>query len=213
MFKRIGSKTKDAVKTKAYTNDKLFFFNLVPYREELIKKQKNMAVLVFGMTIMAALVLGYYTDSYVAGLIQIQNNNLSYLKTVDASLLKKVKNIVDLRKERAKIENKDQLIGILQDKRSVSVKIFNSLLKDTPPNVFLTQFKLTGDTANITGYAAGNNKVALYMQNLEKSVVFTDPILNVVSKATLSNNSAVSFNLQVSLKSIVVQHKIKGVVK
>jgi type IV pilus assembly protein PilN len=192
----------DVPKEKVYGHNSLFFFNLIPYREGLIKKQKNMAITTLVMTLLAALLLGYYLDSYVAGLARIQQDNLSYLKSVDASLLKKVKNIVNLRKERAKIETKDHLIGVLQDKRSASVSIFNSLLKDTPSDVFLTKFKLNGRLAGISGYASGNNKVALYMQNIEKSKTFTNPVLLVVSKTSLMHNSAVSFKLQVSLKDI-----------
>lgn len=209
---KLGAKGTSFKKKKQGIHTKLFFFNLIPYREDLVKKQKNIAVMAVMGAIMAALLLGYYTDGYVAGLAQIQQNNLAYLKTVNGNLLKKVKSIVNLRKERARIENKDQLIGLLQNRRSVSVKIFNSLLRDTPADVFLTKFTLTRHTADLSGYAAGNNKVALYMKNLEKSKTFTDPVLKVVSKATLSNNAAVSFDLQVSLRDIkAVPLKTKGV--
>jgi type IV pilus assembly protein PilN len=93
---------------------------------------------------------------------------------------KKIVEIKDLEKRKAKLLKKKEIIENLQGDRSLMVHIFEQLARTIPDGVALTALKQTADSIQLDGKAQSEARVAQYMRNLDDSPYLKDTDLNTV---------------------------------
>lgn len=152
--------------------------NLLPWREALREQRKkefisiNIGVFLLGL-VLVALAWAFFNqrlnDQQQANqLVQEANNQLDgQLKSLDG-----------LQARRDQIVERMKLIQDLQGKRPVVVRLFDELVRLTPPNMYLTRFERKGDQFIITGRAESPNTVSEFMRNLETSPWYRNAFMN-----------------------------------
>jgi len=174
--------------------------NLLPWREERRKQREREFYAILGGAFAAAALVSFLLIMYFDGQISGQKTRNQYLETQIKEMDKKLVEVQDLEKTRAKLLQRKQAIEELQANRSQMVHLFDDLVRTIPDGVRLTSIKQNGDVLTLEGQAESNARVSNYMRNLEASAWMTNPELqNVEAKGTDKRNRY-AFVLRVTIK-------------
>jgi type IV pilus assembly protein PilN len=174
--------------------------NLLPWREERRKQREREFYVILGAAFAAAAVVSLLVVMWFDGQIEGQKARNQYLEVQIKDMDKKLVEVQDLEKTRAKLLQRKQAIEELQANRSQMVHLFDDLVRTIPDGVRLTSIKQTGEILTLEGQAESNARVSNYMRNLEASAWMTNPELgNVEAKGTDKRNRY-SFLLRVTIK-------------
>ena len=174
--------------------------NLLPWRDlrrqEVDRQVRNLAI---GVALaMAGLVYwGYY---YMNTQIDFQKERNAYLNTEIKKLDKQLKEIKNIRKRRAALIARMEVIQKLQSDRTRMVKVFDGLAKNLPRGMYLTLFQVKGKNITVKGSADSNGTVSKFMSLVEKSDEFTTPNLNIIQVKKSGGIRVSNFTLKVRMK-------------
>lgn len=175
--------------------------NLIPYRAGIrAKRGQTLGIIVLAVLILAGILYyGVYTvfNSRLAS----EQQKVTYLKDTVSGLNTKIASISDLRKKRAELITRENLITKLQDKRDMVVNLFNTLIQDKPKGIFLTDLNQSGAIILLNGYSEDNENIADFMRKIKESSVFTDPQLHIISSGKEGQDIVKHFILQMSIRS------------
>jgi len=171
--------------------------NLLPWREELRKqRQREFGVMVAG-ALFVTLLLGFYVHLHISGMIDHQNARNSFLKGEIAQMDKKIKEIKDLEKTKAKLLARINIIQELQSSRPEIVHLFDELVTRTPEGSYLTDVRQKDKSVTIDGRAQSNARVSSYMRNVDVSDWLGSPSLQVIENKDKTGTGFSHFTLQV----------------
>jgi len=176
--------------------------NLLPWREELRKRRnKDFGVTAF---IVAAIMAGvaYGVHWHFQQRIDFQKERNTFLGTQIASLDKKIKEIEDLDREKARLLARMRIIQQLQSSRPEIVHVVDSIVSTLPEGVFYTKIEQKGQAITMTGIAQSNARVSSLMRQLESSEWFENPnlveIKAIPQPGTTEDIRLSNFNLKVT---------------
>lgn len=179
--------------------------NLLPHREAKRKQKKTafVALLALGGILGAAVVLG--VGGYNATRIAIQNERNDVLTRANTELDKKIVAISTLKQEIEALKARQQAVEDLQADRNQPVYLLDELVKQTPPGVYLKNFKQEGQRVTLSGVAQSQERVAELLRNLASNSTWLEkPDLTEVKAATLQQSKTgkkvVEFTLTVGIK-------------
>ncbi len=159
--------------------------NLLPFRSARKKENVRRQVSLFLLSVfLLALGLFWYHIS-LGSKISDMDRKVADTKTELASLEKQLEEIKQIRAMLDTIQRKTAVIEDLELARQASARLLDAmsqlLVKD---QMYLTQFKITGNQVDLTGIAADNQTIADFMTRLESSGLF--------NKVDLKSTSAIS---------------------
>ena len=174
--------------------------NLLPWREERRKQQQQE----FIVMLVAAAVIGgllfWLWQGSVDQQIADQRARNSHIEAKTAELDDKIKEIKALKKRRAELVARMEVIQSLQGNRPSIVYVFDQLVKTLPDGVYYDEIKRRGSSFTIKGLAESNNRISRLMRNLDQSDWFTEA--NLLNVSAVADDSDVnSFTLTVKQKS------------
>ncbi|CAN7679397.1 PilN domain-containing protein [Pseudoduganella sp. LjRoot289] len=183
----------------------MIHINLLPHREEKRKQKKAAfyALLVLGALIGAAVVLA--VGGYNARAIAIQEQRNKVIKTAIVELDKKIVEIATLKQEIESLKARQQAVEDLQGDRNQPVYLLDELVKQTPPGVYLREFRQEGQKVTLKGYAQSQERVSELLRNVAGvSPWLEKPDLIEVKSTGLGQGKTakkvVDFNMIVSIK-------------
>jgi type IV pilus assembly protein PilN len=154
--------------------------NLLPWRDDRRQIRKREFWTQMGVAAALSAVAVFAGMSFMDHQNEQQELRNSYLTQQIAELDKKIVEIKDLEKRKAKLLKKKEIIENLQGDRSLMVHIFEQLARTIPDGVALTALKQTADSILLDGKAQSEARVAQYMRNLDDSPYLKDTDLNTV---------------------------------
>jgi type IV pilus assembly protein PilN len=154
--------------------------NLLPWRDDRRQIRKREFWTQMGVAAALSAVAVFAGMSFMDIQNEKQESRNSYLTQQIAELDKKIVEIKDLEKRKAKLLKKKEIIENLQGDRSLMVHIFEQLARTIPDGVALTALKQTADSIQLDGKAQSEARVAQYMRNLDDSPYLKDADLNTV---------------------------------
>lgn len=172
--------------------------NLLPWRE-LKRRQLDRQILrgsIAGWILMALVAL--YVHLHYTNLIDIQNSRNAFLQKKIAEVEKEIREIQDLKKQRAALVARMEIIQQLQRDRTQIVHIFDDLARQLPEGVYLTTFQKRGRELTLEGVAQSNGRISLFMRNLDASPWFINPRLEVINVAREAGQRVSRFTLRVT---------------
>jgi type IV pilus assembly protein PilN len=179
--------------------------NLLPHREEKRKQKKAAfyALMVLGGLIGAAIVL--VVGGYNARAITIQEQRNQAIKDAIVVLDKKIAEIATLKQEIEALKARQQAVEDLQGDRNQPVYLLDELVKQTPPGVYLKNFKQDGQRVVMQGYAQSQERVSELLRNVSSVSPWLEKPDLVEVKATglgqgKTAKKVVEFNLIVGIK-------------
>lgn len=181
--------------------------NLLPWRAQRReqKKKRFFAITLFVFAAVAG-VCAFYQ-------FQLENHTKSQNAAI-ALLDAEIKKFENLEKRQKEIENLNKeitqqivTISVLQDERTVLLRILEFFAEKTPDSVFLNSLNKNGRTLQLNGLAENEDAVAQLMRLMEDFELFQTPRLTEMRKARSTDRYSVSdsdevqeFRLIVSLR-------------
>lgn len=155
--------------------------NLLPWRDDRRQIRKREFWTQMGVAAGISAVAVYGGMMFMDAQLESQQERNTYLTQQIAELDKKIVEIKDLEKRRAKLLKKKEIIENLQADRALTVHLFEQLAKTIPDGVVLTNVKQTADSIQLDGKVQSESRVAQYMRNLDDSPFLKDADLNIVA--------------------------------
>ncbi len=154
--------------------------NLLPWREELRKERQQQFMMVTGLMVVLTLAVVGLVHFQISSIIDGQVARNTYLEQEIKVLDKKIKEIQDLEKEKARLLARMNIIQELQSSRPQVVHVFDELVGTLPEGVYLTSIKNAGSNLTIEGIAQSNARVSSYMRNIDSAGWLSNPRLDVI---------------------------------
>lgn len=170
--------------------------NLLPWREERRQELKRQFFMVLAGVVMLGAGAVYLVNMQVEAQIENQNRRNDFITQETRKLDAQIKEIAELKKQRASLIERMKIIQDLQGNRPVIVQIFDELVRTVPDGVYYKRIKATGDSISINGVAESNNRVSNLMRNLDASSMLEAPNLSKVRTAD-KDKAANEFDLTV----------------
>jgi type IV pilus assembly protein PilN len=177
--------------------------NLLPHREEKRKRRQQQFVVLMGIAVGLAVVVGGAIWFFLDRQVTQQQANVAYMKQEIDKLDKQIEEIRKIREETASLLAKKQVVEGLQSNRSEPVQLLDQFLRQLPEGVYLKGFKQTGAKVNIMGYAQSNARVSTLMRNLGASPYLENPELveiKAVANPDKSGGRVNEFTMNISIK-------------
>ncbi|HEB97358.1 MAG TPA: pilus assembly protein PilN [Sedimenticola thiotaurini] len=169
--------------------------NLLPWRENL-RKKKQRDFGIAALTMVAIVGLGCAAvHFYIEGQIEFQNQRNAYLKKEIAAMDKKIREIKDLEKTKARLIARMNVIQQLQGSRPQIVHLFDEVVNTIPEGAYLTKLEQRGRKLTLTGLAQSNARISSYMRNIDKSDWIDKPVLQVISNEGKGAEGLAKFTL------------------
>ena len=171
--------------------------NLLPHREE---KRKDLRKHFFATLLLIGLLAGliwFVGYGFINGYIGRQDNKNAFLKTQIADLDKDIDEIKRLKDQTDALLSRKRIIETLQANRAETVHLFNELVRQTPPGIYLRSIKQAGAKINLMGFAQSNSRVSTMMRNLEASPLLERPDLVELQSVNVGSRRLNQFNLNV----------------
>jgi len=175
--------------------------NLLPWRENLRKERVRQfkVVTVFSAVLMGMIV--FYVHVHINGTIDYQNSRNAFLEQEITKVDQKIKEIRELESKKKDLLNRMNVIQELQTRRPQSVRLMDELVRILPEGVYLKSVKQTEMGLVFNGVAQSNARVSAFMRNLDNSIRFVDPTLNVINTSELSGMRVSNFVLKVTQRT------------
>ena len=154
--------------------------NLLPWREELLKRKQKDFVKAMALSVLVGIIIMGMIHAYFAGLEAYQEQRNQMLLNEIAELNKKIIAINSIEKEKKKLLAKIDLIQKLQESRPQIVHLFDEIPKVTPDGVFLTKLTQTGSELIFEGKSQSNARVSAFIRAIEASPWLQTPKLTVI---------------------------------
>jgi len=173
--------------------------NLLPWREMRRKEQdRQLLTIAVGAWILMGVII-FYAHVHVTSLIENQNKRNEFLNQEIAKVEKEIKEIAEIKKQRADLIARMNVIYQLQGDRTQVVHIFDELVRKLPDGVYFTTLKDTGSSISLQGVAQSNARVSALMRNLAASDWFADPELEIIRVKSEGGDRVSEFSLKVKL--------------
>ncbi|MCK5091926.1 MAG: PilN domain-containing protein [Gammaproteobacteria bacterium] len=172
--------------------------NLLPWRENLRKqRQREFGVMTAG-ALFFTLLLGFYVHLHISGMIDHQKSRNGFLKKEIAEMDRKIKEIKDLERTKAKLLARINVIQQLQSSRPEVVHLFDELVTRTPEGSYLINVTQKAKSVTINGRAQSNARVSSYMRNIDASEWLYSPSLQVIENKNKTGTGFSHFTMIVS---------------
>lgn len=179
--------------------------NLLPWREMQRKEQdRQLLTIAVGAWILMGVVI-FYAHVHVTALIENQNKRNEFLNQEIAKVEKEIKEIAELKKKRADLIARMNVIYQLQGDRAKVVHLFDELARKLPDGVYLASLSHSGGNIALKGVAQSNARVSALMRNLAASDWFAEPELEVITVRAKGSERVSDFSLRV--KQVAKQQK------
>jgi type IV pilus assembly protein PilN len=171
--------------------------NLLPWRAELRREQRNQFFTLVGITAVCAIVAVAAVWWYYDQKIDYQKQRNGYLDIEIAKLDKKIEEIKDLEHERERLVKRIEAIQNLQTLRPLEVRLFDEIVMTVPDGVYIKEIEQKDTAITIRGSAQSQSRVSNYMRNIEASKWVTNPKLEVVQTVTKEGDRTSDFTLHI----------------
>jgi type IV pilus assembly protein PilN len=173
--------------------------NLLPWREMRRKEQdRQLLTIAVGAWILMGVII-FYAHVHVSSLIDNQNKRNEFLNQEIAKVEKEIKEIAEIKKQRADLIARMNVIYQLQGARTQVVHIFDELVRKLPEGVYFTSLKDSGAALALQGVAQSNARVSALMRNLASSDWFADPELEIIRVKSVGSDRVSEFSLKVKV--------------
>lgn len=154
--------------------------NLLPWREELRKRQQQEFFAAIGLGVVLVCLAMVFVHAHISGNIGYQNRRNQFLDQEIAALNKQIAEIKELEVKKSRLVAKMEVIQQLQGSRPGVVHLFDELAKTVPDGIKLDEISQDGRNLTIKGIAQSNARVSAYMRNLDFSPWLEKSVLSVI---------------------------------
>ena len=184
--------------------------NLLPWRDaQRQEKKKEFFTVLGGFCILGAL-CSFVWISSVNGAIDNQNSRNARLDSEIKALEQQVKEIQDLKKQKAELLRRMEVIQSLQGTRPIIVRYVDELARAVPDGVFFKSVERTNNLISINGVTESNERLASLMRKLESSPWFKDTSVINIGESNRYGEGWQEFRINTSTDAPKEEQAAKG---
>lgn len=154
--------------------------NLLPWRQERRKEQRNQFITLLGLSAILVVLVIIAVHLQYARLIGVQESRNAYLRNHIAEVEKQIKEINELAASKERLLARMEIIQQLQRNRPEIVRLFDELVRIMPEGVHISALKQQARNLQMTGIAQSNARVSALMRNIDQSDWLANPVLDVI---------------------------------
>jgi len=144
--------------------------NLLPWREERRQKRQRDFVVHLVLAALIAVGVSFGIHSYMQAQIEYQQERNAYLQDVIKKLDRQIQAINELKKRKAELTARMEVIEKLQSSRPTIVHLMENFVTTLPDGVELTAVTVNNDEKiSIQGKADAQARVAAYLRRLNSA--------------------------------------------
>ena len=169
--------------------------NLMPWREEQRRLQKQNYMAVLGLVAMLCLGLAWIVGEVINQQISNQKVRNQFIEREITILDAQIEKIKSIKEDKLAIEQRMALIEQLQASRNVTPKIADELARIVPQGIAFRSLERKLNLIEIEGVSESNNRLADFMRRLEQSTVFINGELSSIIADTSASDAVSDFKL------------------
>lgn len=162
--------------------------NLLPWRELKREQEKKNFVILLISAVIVAIAVVFLMNYYFNGLLDQQTRRNQRLQTEITLLDKQIEAIKELKKMREGLIARMKIVQELQATRTLTVHLFDELIKVLPNGVYLTNVKRTDNKVVLQGYTESNGDISVLMRNIQNNPWLHAPKLTEIKKSKETEN-------------------------
>lgn len=179
------------------------FINLLPWREEAEKAEQREYFTLLTVIAFIAFALVFLISQFYQMRVDGQNTRNEFLKAEIQLLDTRIVKIKNLNEKKKELQKRTSVVEQLQRSRNVGTQVFDEIAKIVPTGVYLTRLEKQGNSINIIGKSESNNHLANMIREIERSLLFTDAILESITSNDAKNKLLSDFKMHVRIKGLL----------
>jgi type IV pilus assembly protein PilN len=179
------------------------FINLLPWREEAEKAKEREYFTILTVVAVVAFALIFMISQFYQMRIDGQNTRNQFLKSEIEILDSRIVKIRNLNEKKKELQKRTGVVEQLQRSRNVGTQVFDEIAKIVPTGVYLTRLEKQGNSIKIIGKSESNNHLANMIREIERSLLFTDAILESITSDGAKNKLLSDFKMRVRIKGLL----------
>lgn len=181
--------------------------NLLPWREQLREERRQQFLVVLGGSVGFILLIMVLFHMVISNQINRQLAHNNYLQSEINLLDNQIKEIKGLKKQKADLIARMNIIQELESNRPQVVHLFDELVTVLPNGVHLKKINRTGNRVTLIGKAESNGNVSQLMRNIDNSHWLMKPELNEIKTEDSNNGQVSEFILQMEQETPRIEQK------
>ena len=177
--------------------------NLMPWREEQRRLQKQNYMAVLGFVALLCMGLAWGVGEIINQQIRNQNIRNQFIEREIKVLDAQIEKIKSIKEDKLAIEQRMALIEQLQASRNVTPKIADELARIVPQGIAFKTLERKLNRIEIEGISESNNRLADFMRRLEQSTVFINGELSSIVADTSASDAVSDFKLTFDISPTV----------
>ncbi|GHA05730.1 PilN domain-containing protein [Oceanisphaera arctica] len=174
--------------------------NLLPWRESVRAAQKKQFMVILSVasliTVSVMLVANMWINQQTAR--QQQRNQFLQSETAKLDLI--LGEMSNIREQRLKLLERMNLIDSFQQRRNLSVRLFNQLPELVPPGVYLSSLNVVNNQIDIVGKTEAYPRVANMIREVERRDWLYDPRLSSIFASDVQPIALSQFSMQLKVR-------------
>ncbi|RFA31159.1 pilus assembly protein PilN [Alkalilimnicola ehrlichii] len=171
--------------------------NLLPWREEIRKDNRDRFLAMLGGAAVAGVIIWFAGHAYYNHEIGFWESRNTQLQGEINALNREIARIRDLEATKESLIARMNVIQDLQQGRPQIVHLMHQLADTVPEGVHLTRIQQNSNSLTISGIAESNARVSTYMENLDSSDWLAEPSLDVIQVRSRDNRRVSEYTLRV----------------
>ncbi|KPV94139.1 MULTISPECIES: PilN domain-containing protein [Pseudoalteromonas] len=174
--------------------------NLLAWRDASRKEAQKQFVTILVLVVIVAFGSMFALSMFYGALKDGQNVRNNFLTSEIALLDQRIKDINELDKRKASLQQRMRLIEELQSNRNLGTQIMDEVALVVPSGVYLTSLERRDRALQIVGKSESHNRVSAMLRKLEESYLFEDAIMQVIEAGDQELRLLNDFNLRFRVK-------------
>ncbi len=175
--------------------------NLLPVREARRKEEARQFLLQVVLALLVASSGIGFVHTSISEDLSVSNERIHQMQREVDQFKPRLKQVAAFRKEKARLQEKINVIEELDRARSAPARVFSELALRVPERLWLTSLKSEGKTLLLKGMSLDNDLVADFLRNLGNSPYFGEVDLDQTSMGPSRKGlKLLSFTIRAKLK-------------
>jgi type IV pilus assembly protein PilN len=172
--------------------------NLLPWREKLRQKQKKDFLVLLSASVVVAVIFVACAYLVMKNLVYTQIAVNKFYQEQNMLLDKQIQQVKDIKKIKANLLARMQVIQNLERTRPSIVHMLDDLVRIVPESVHITKLEKEGNVITLVGEAESNSRVSTLMRNIESSPWMADPVLTEIKSDNTDDQYSRNFTVQMT---------------
>ncbi len=174
--------------------------NLLPWRESVKAGQKKQFMMILSVASLITVTVMLVANMWINQQTARQQQRNQFLQNETAKLDVILGEMRDIRDKRLELLERMTLIDRFQQRRNVSVRLFNQLPELVPPGVYLSSLNVVDNRIDIVGKTEAYPRVAHMIRDVERRDWLYEPRISSIFSSDMQPIALSQFSMQLKVR-------------